>query len=195
MAKLVYGVGINDKSKPSMVDGKLIKEYVVWKNMIFRCYSEEYKKKYPTYIGCTVSENFKNYSYFYNWYNNQTNLDGNLNFELDKDLLIKGNKIYSEDTCTLLPKEINYLLNKNKAKRGEYPIGVSLHNATGRFVAKIKKEAKLFCIGYFNNPVDAFIAYKKEKESHIIFMANKYRNLLSDSAYTALLNYRVKLDD
>ena len=67
MSKLVYGVGFNDKTRPVFVDGKSVKEYKSWQNMLKRCFSEKYQTLYPTYKGCNVSDNFLNYSYFYDW--------------------------------------------------------------------------------------------------------------------------------
>lgn len=78
-------------------------------------------KKYPTYKDCEVSENFKSYEYFYEWCNKQIGF-GNEYWQLDKDLLIKGNKVYSENTCHFIPKEINLVLTKSDKKRGEHQV-------------------------------------------------------------------------
>ena len=89
----VYGVGILGTKYPSKVNGVLTKEYVLWRGMLKRCYSDVYKKRYPTYEGCKVSNKFKNYEYFYEWYHKQIGFDVK-GWHLDKDLLIKGNKVY-----------------------------------------------------------------------------------------------------
>ena len=67
MSKLVCGVGFNDKTRPVFVDGKSVKEYKLWQDMLRRCFIEKYQTRYPTYKGCNVSDNFLNYSYFYDW--------------------------------------------------------------------------------------------------------------------------------
>ena len=91
--------------------------------MLCRCYSDAIKKRCPTYIDCEVSDNFKRYEYFYEWCHKQIGFS-NKDWHLDKDLLTKGNKVYSEEYCVFLPKEINLMLIKSTASRGEYLIGV-----------------------------------------------------------------------
>ena len=124
MTKLIYGVGFNDRKYLTKVNGKHLREYLIWREAIARCYSPIFQKKRPTYVGCSASENFKSYSYFYEWCQTQIGF-GKKGFELDKDLIFKGNKIYSEDTCLFLPSELNSLLTSNKAGRGTLPIGVT----------------------------------------------------------------------
>ena len=67
MSKLVCGVGFNDKTRPVSVDGKIVKEYALWHSMLSRCFSEKYQTRRPTYKGCNVSDNFLNYTFFYDW--------------------------------------------------------------------------------------------------------------------------------
>ena len=94
--KLVAGVGYNSGVYPSVK----VKEHALWRSMLARCYTERNLKKKPNYIGCTVSDNFKMYEFFYEWCNEQIGFnaidENGRQFALDKDLLIKGNKIYSE---------------------------------------------------------------------------------------------------
>ena len=106
MSKLVYGVGVNDKTIPAKVDGKDVKEYSLWQDMLKRCFSEKYQNKYPAYKGCNVSDNFLHYSFFYDWCHKQTGF-GNIDDKgrswcLDKDLLLVGSKTYSETACVFV---------------------------------------------------------------------------------------------
>ena len=134
----VYGVGIVGTKYLSAVNGVLTKEYELWSGMLKRCYSDFSKKKQPTYIGCVVSNKFKSYEYFYEWCHNQIGfgIDG---WQLDKDLLIKGNKVYSESTCVFIPREINQTLVKRVASRGEHPIGVDWSKRDKAFKAQVSK--------------------------------------------------------
>ena len=191
----VYSIGVVGTKYPSTINGVLIKEYDLWQNMLRRCYSDKYQKKQPTYEGCEVSENFKSYEYFYDWCNKQIGfgMDG---WQLDKDLLVKGNKVYSESTCVFLPNEINLLLTKREASRGKYLIGVCWHKRDKVFTAQVNKsKGKREHLGYFNTELEAFHAYKQAKESFIKEQAEKWKDKIDERAYNALMKYEVSIDD
>ena len=168
------------------------REYHVWGNMMARCYTTRIQEKQPTYKGCTVSDEFLIFSGFYNWYQKQYGAD--LNFEIDKDLLFKGNKEYHPDKCVLLPKEINSSLITRKKMRGNLPIGVSL-SQSGSFIAMMNIGGATKYLGTFKTPEQAFQAYKQAKENHIKLLAEKYRDQIDPRAYEALLNYKVEITD
>ena len=194
-APSVHGIGVSGTKYPSRVNGVLIKEYGLWSNMLERCYNDVYKKKKPTYESCEVSDNFKSYEYFYEWCNNQFGFN-NKDWQLDKDLLIKGNKVYSEDSCIFIPSEINLLLVKNTASRGEYLIGVYWSKTHKAFVARVSKnKGKQEHLGYFNTELEAFNAYKQAKESFIKEQAEKWKGKIDERAYNALMNYKVEIID
>ena len=191
----VFGVGITGTKYQPTINGVNTKEYKLWVSMLERLYSATYQKKQPTYIGCEVSENFKSYEYFYEWCHKQIGF-GNQGWQLDKDLLIKGNKVYSEDSCVFIPKEINSLLTKREALRGEYLIGVHWHKKGKAFKAQISKnKGKREHLGYFKTEMEAFNAYKVAKESFVKEQANKWESQIDDRAYNALMNYTVEITD
>ena len=192
----VYGVGILGTKYLASINGVQIKEYVLWKRMLERCYSDSaYQKKRPTYEGCEVSDNFKYYEYFYEWCNKQIGFDVK-GWHLDKDLLIKGNKVYSESTCVFLPQEINTLLVKREALRGEHLIGVYWDKTRKAFRATVRKnKGKSEHLGYFKTESEAFKAYKTAKESFVKEQANEWKGEIDVRAYEALMNYKVSTDD
>ena len=191
----VCGVGVSGTKYPITVNGVKTKEYELWRDMLKRCYSDKYQKKYPTYKGCEVSDNFKSYEYFYEWCNKQIGF-GMADFELDKDLLIKGNKVYSENTCVFIPAEINSLLTKCTASRGAYLIGVCWHKRDKVFMATVgKSKGKREHLGYFKTELEAFNAYKEVKESFIKEQAEKWKDKIDLRAYEALMNYQVEITD
>ena len=191
----VYGVGILGTKYPITINGVKTREYALWKSMLQRCYSDSFKKKRPTYEGCEVSDKFKSYEYFYEWCHSQVGF-GNQDWHLDKDLLIKGNKVYNESTCVFLPKEINLLLIKRDNNRGEHLIGVCWHNASKAFVAQVSKnKGKQEHLGLFKTETEAFNAYKQAKESFVKEQAEKWKGKIDIRAYNALLNYQVVITD
>ena len=191
----VYGIGIVGTKYLISEGGVLTKEYMLWKSMLQRCYSDAYQKKRLTYEGCKVSDNFLYYEYFYEWCHKQIGFN-NKDWQMDKDLLIKGNKVYSEDSCIFLPREINQLLVKCTASRGKYLIGVCWCNTKKAFVARVSKnKGKQEFLGHFKTEIEAFNAYKQAKEAFVKEQANKWKSQIDDRAYEALMNYTVNIND
>ena len=118
--RLVYGVGVNNLNEPVKINRKVLKFYDVWKAMIRRCYSEKSHIKRPTYIGCSVCDEWLILSNFKEWFN----IHYREGMELDKDIFIPGNRVYSPETCRFVPGYINSLMTDAKAIRGELPCGV-----------------------------------------------------------------------
>ena len=194
-APSVCGVGVLGNKHPITINGVQTKEYDLWNGMLVRCYSDIFKKKRPTYEGCEASENFKSYEYFYEWCNKQVGFN-NKDWQLDKDLLIKGNKVYSETTCVFLPREINSLLINCTASRGEHLIGVYWSKTANAFVARVSRNKG--CsehLGLFNTELEAFHAYKQAKEAFVKEQANKWKGKIDIRAYNALMNYTVEITD
>ena len=190
----VHGIGITGDSQVR-VDGKHTKEYRLWNNMLKRCYSVGCQKVRPTYIDCSVSENFRYLQYFKEWCNNQIGFNSvdekGKPFALDKDILVKGNRVYNEDVCVFVPQEVNLLFTKRDKSRGEYPIGVSFHKSRGMLTATLNNKY----LGYFNTADQAFQVYKTAKEAYIKEVANKWKDKIDPKVYEALMNYEVHIDD
>ena len=164
--------------------------FQLWKNMLKRCYSEVSFKKSPSYEQCLTSETFNDYQQFKTWCNSQLGF-GNTGWELDKDILVKGNKIYSEDTCCFVPKEINLLLVKHDKGRGDYLLGVDYHKNRKQFRARCSDKH----LGWFNTEIEAFNAYKTAKEDYIKSLANKWKDQIDPRVYEALMKYEVEITD
>ena len=191
----VYGVGILGTKYSSKINGVMTKEYTLWQSMLRRCYSDGFKKKQPTYVDCKCSENFKSYEYFYEWCRKQVGFT-NEGWQLDKDLLGKGNKVYNENTCVFIPKEINQVLVKRENMRGKYPIGVYWSKTNKAFMARVNmNKGKYEYLGSFNTELEAFKVYKTAKESFIKEQAEKWKSQIDERAYNALMNYQVEIDD
>ena len=171
--------------------------YSVWQDMLARCYST--KKKYQTktcYKGCIVCDEWHNFQNFAKWYeDNYYEIDGQ-RMHIDKDILFKNNKIYSPETCIIVPNEINALMVRRNAQRGDTPIGVYYNKNMHSYVA--------FCwaggkqkdyLGKYDTPQEAFLVYKRKKEQYIKEIADKYKEQISQKLYDALYKYEVEITD
>ena len=190
---LVYGIGKTDIK--TSTNGLRDREYIIWKGMISRCYNIKEHIKHPTYKECTVSDEWLTYSNFKKDYMNMVGCKKT--WQLDKDLLFKFNTVYSIENCILLPQEINTLITNNRSNRGNLPIGVSISpNKSKLFISHCKiGGGKVKHIGVFESAYDAFIGYKRFKEDFIKQQAFKYKNVIDDRAYNALMKYNVDIND
>lgn len=191
--RLVCGVGINDFEGSIKVDGKHIPSYTTWRNMVVRCYEVRYKTKSPTYKNCTLCADWIYYTRFKKWYD-ENFIDG---FFIDKDLLVKGNKHYSPETCAFIPQVISNLTVKNDAIRGKYLIGVSYHKRDSLYRARLTIRGRGTILGYFKLEMDAFLRYKERKEAHIKVISQEYfeQGLIPLNIHQALMLYIVEETD
>jgi hypothetical protein len=113
-------------------------------------------------------------------------------WHLDKDILVKGSKVYSPETCCFVPPDINYMFVRNSGDR-KYPIGVTYKE--NAFRATLNKRDKSHHIGRFKTPEEAFQAYKTAKEKYIKEIADEWKDKISDSMYSFLINYQVEITD
>ena len=191
----IYGVGyfgIGD-FKSTDENGKNTKCYNTWIDMLRRCYDPKFHEKEPTYENCTVCEKWWNFQVFAEWYyENYYEIEGQT-MALDKDILCKGNKVYSADTCVFVPVSINSLFVKRDNERGEYPIGVSKHG--NKFRIKLSKGDGKIYLDTYATVEEAFQAYKQAKEEYIKEVVEKYKSQIPHELYEAMMNYEVEIDD
>lgn len=201
MFPFVLGVGYIGVGEHTSVHTSVTnkKYYSLWKGILSRCYDESQVSKFPSYRGVKVCEEWHNFQNFAEWCKHQEFLNSKDTngryFQLDKDILIKGNKVYSPETCCFVPNEINSLILGSKNARGEYPLGVYYYRRNGKFRSALLRNGKHESLGYFDTPKDAFLAYKKAKESHIKDVANKWMGKISDRAYQALMKWEISEND
>lgn len=200
-APTVYGVGMTGNRYPAKLNGRNTKEYDTWTNMLQRCFNDKLKKKQPTYEKVDCCEEWLHFEKFYEWLHNQSNFDKwyeNKRWAIDKDILVKGSKVYSPDTCCLVPQNVNCLFLKREAERGEYPIGVRYRDDDG-FIAKCHNPFtnKNEEIGSFSTPERAFQSYKVYKEKIIKQVAQIEFDVgnITEQCYQAMMNYEVEIDD
>ena len=207
----VYGYGYLGVDKNGNVpkmsefkDGKLCatQEYDRWRKMLIRCFDNKYKDRYPTYKDVTCCDRWLCFANFledleilkqeHNW-----SEDEKLN--LDKDILYKGNKLYSLENCVLVPDWINLLFIKRDASRGDCPVGVTYNKQRKKYQAQCSINGKQINLGYYNTIEEAFNAYKIAKKQEIKRIADDCVSkgyITQDSRlYNAMISYQVKITD
>lgn len=179
----------------SRINKQKTKEYNVRYSMFFRCYDEKHKDKRTTYDGCEVCEEWLNFQNFAEWFQENYYEIENEKMCLDKDILIKGNKIYSPQTCVFAPNDINVLFTKTNKLRGTTPIGVTWHKRDKVYEAHLSMDKKCIYLGKYDTPEEAFQAYKIAKEKNIKRMADKYKDKIPQKLYDAMYKYEVEITD
>ena len=196
----VYGVGYLGEGKYKIYEnGKTTKCYRTWENMLQRCYDSKLHKKYPTYINCKVYDEWLCFQNFAEWYYNNYYEINNERMCLDKDILYKGNKIYSSENCIFVPERINTLFTKRDRLSGDYPIGVHYDKRYEKFIARCHvydfetNKSKRKNLGTYDTPEEAFEVYKEFKEQNIKEVADYYKEQIPDKLYNAMYNYEVEI--
>lgn len=168
----------------------------LWNDMYTRCYNTKLHKRFPEYRGCSICDYWlEDKERFYKWVEKNYYMIGNEQMDLDKDILFKGNKVYSPETCVFVPHTINTLLLNNKRKRGKYPLGVNYEKAKGKYRAALNVDGRTIKLGHYNTVEEAFRDYKRHKEALIIVVADRYKGKLPDRVYEAMMNWKIEIDD
>ena len=198
--KRYFGAGYLGEGEYKVSEnGKLHKYYYIWHNMLQRCYDPKFQEIYPTYKGCTVENYLLNFQNMGEWIDeNYYEVPGEV-MCLDKDILYKGNKVYSRETCIFVPNRINVLFTKRDNGRGNSPIGMT-PNSSGNYVAQCHDGyGKLVCLGIYSTKEEAFYVYKEYKERVIKEVIDSYKGKIPEPFYSrlreAMYNYKVEIDD
>lgn len=195
----VFGVGVVGVKYPINKNGKIIREYTVWHGMLERCYSERSKHnpRNRTYKDCVVDKGWLYFPNFYEWIHSQDNYDkwrlGG--YSIDKDIIKKGNTVYSKEYCCLVPSYINNLFTKHGAARGKYPIGVL--KGPYSFEVRVICMEKKYHLSGFDSEESAFNEYKRIKEEIIKQRASdEYANgRITKRCFDAMMSYCVEITD
>lgn len=163
--------------------------YDRWVSMIRRCYHEDELIKRPTYREVYVCDEWLNFQNYVPWF--ESNYIEK--FVLDKDILVKGNKTYSPETCCFVPNEINTIFVKNNSRRGDYPVGIN--KRCKKYKVRCHINGNNTYLGAYNTIDEAFKIYKEAKENEITRLANKWKSKITNKTFDALINYKVEITD
>lgn len=189
MSKKVANVGINnadykvykyeatqggDNSKKVQKLSWICPFYRKWLAMMSRCYNSKTKSSYPSYIECSTVPEWHYFMTFRQWMSQQ-DWEGK---ELDKDLLIKGNKIYGPDTCVFIDQRVNSFIRENESSRGLYPIGVIFEADRGKFKARCTslEGGKEVTLGRYDTPQEAHNAWLEFKLYQAKILASEIKD-------------------
>ena len=196
----VYGVGYLGEGKyKTKENGKLTDEYDIWRTMLRRCYDPKFYEKNSTYKDCKVEDYLLNFQHMSDWIeNNYYEIPGET-MCLDKDILYKGNKVYSRETCIFVPKRINSLFVKRDNDRGNSPIGTTPNSSGNYQVQCWNGNGKYIYLGSYSTKEEAFQVYKKYKEKLIKETIDSYEGKIPEPHYSrlreAMYNYKVEITD
>ena len=190
---VMYGVGYYGLLYTSSNE----ESYNRWHWMMNRCYSNAMHELQPEYEGCSVCKEWWNYSNYKIWYDeHRAEIKAfNDSFEVYKDILIKGNKVYSPETVCFAPKVVNSLFTNGKKNRGDYPLGVYYDKDKKKYVANMSFGGRNIKLGIFDTVNDAFNKYKNYKEDFIKKVAEQYRTKIADKVYQAMMNWKIEITD
>ena len=195
-----FGKGYLGEGKYKIIEnGKHTDEFDIWYDMLRRCYDPKYHEKEPTYKGCEVESHLLNFQHMGKWIEeNYYEVPGE-RMHLDKDILCKGNKMYSRGTCIFIPQRINNLFVKCDKSRGKNPIGVTELPEGSYQVHCSNGYGKQINLGTYTTEEEAFQAYKKYKEKVIKEVIDSYEGIIPEPHYSklkiAMYNYKVEIDD
>lgn len=186
----LYGVGINDVdyvTQPTRINEFGIKTTVVcpyyasWRRMLERVYSEKEHARNPWTVGNSVSGEWHSLSTFKSWMETQI-WEG---LELDKDILVRGNKHYSPETCAFVPAYLNSLFGYQQRWRKELPFGVARRSRkrkdgkewTNPYISRccIGNKQDFKHLGYFSSPKEAHKAWQNKKIEQIETTIERYK--------------------
>ena len=195
-----FGVGYLGEGKYKMSEnGKYTDEYKIWHQMLGRCYDPKSQEIHSTYKECEVENSWLNFQDMAEWINeNYYEVPGE-KMCLDKDVLCKGNKVYSKETCIFVPQRINNLFVKSDKSRGKDPIGV-YQVPSGNYRAFCSNGyGEQIRLGTYPTEEEAFRVYKEYKENLIKRTIDSYEGKIPEPHYsrlkTAMYNYEVEMDD
>ena len=198
--KSIYGmgyIGVGKYDHISKSNKELLHCYQIWNKIFERCYITNRTNRQASYDDCDVCEEWHCFQNFADWYMDNKYDVENEKLCVDKDILVHGNRIYSPTTCLLVPNRVNSLFAKSYAIRGDLPIGVSYYwYDSSRYLSSMKvDDRKTYQIGIFESPIDAFNAYKVEKEKYIKKVADDYKHIIPQNVYEAMYNYEILITD
>lgn len=167
-----------------IIDGKEVMnpDYRMWRDMIKRVYSK--KNPARAYENVTVCSEWLLFSNFKNWFDKNQIENG----VLDKDLIYRGNRVYSPDTCLIVSQAVNLFILSNKPRRNGSLLGVYWYPERGKWQGQVSNPftGKSEYLGYFTDEMQGHLTWKSRKHEFACALAE----IQSDSRVADALRNR-----
>lgn len=179
---------------------KIIEKY---RNMYYRCYSDNNHETHPYNESSTICDEWLDETdglfNFSMWcIQNYYEIDGEEAVHLDKDILVKGNTVYSPDTCCFVPVKINTMFSgSTKKSDNDLPKGITYSERTGKykpyvvgFDGKVVRN-----IGWYETPEEAWEVYALHRKAWIMVVADMYKEYIPTKLYEAMIKWELSIND
>lgn len=179
----LYGHGyVGDGPYLASKSGRDTPEYTAWRNVFKRCYHEPYQRTHPSYIDCSVAPEWHNYQIYAQWWHeNHYDVPGE-KVQFDKDILVKGNRVYCPERCLFVPQRINLIF---QGKRLSNQLATGVLQRGNKYAAMYNTKS----LGTFESLEEAVSAHDEAKRQSIMRVANEYKSRIPNRVYEALINY------
>ena len=157
--------------------------YLNWVAMLQRCYVDM-NGKYPTYYNiATVCDEWFNFQNFAEWYESHYYYIPNERLHIDKDIKIKGNMMYGEDTCILVPQRVNEIFHKNGKKIVDTDLPETIRRRGDKFYVEFRSKG----IGTYDTVEECLEKYNIKKLEYLRNLVDEYGTLLPNDVREVLL--------
>lgn len=171
--KSIFGIGyIGDGKYMTQVDGKKQLVYQVWVSMIERCCVEEKRDKHKAYEKSELCLEWHNYQNFAEWFENNSYDIGNERLHLDKDIMYKGNTIYSPYHCILVPQIINEQFKSHSGR--EKKIDTDLPYTIRRTATGYSATYRGKTLGIYKTVDECISVYLSKKKEYLNELVDRY---------------------
>ena len=185
--------GVNDIAFQVSDGARGCWQYRAWKHMLQRCFDARRKVRNPTYKDVTCCDEWLSFGNFLEWVNKEVDYKGKpTGMDLDKDIIIRGNKVYSPEACSFVPQAVNKLLHRRSKPKSGLPIGVYYHVGTGKFVSYLGCNSRQTYVGLYETPEEASLSYMAAKEAQIKTVALQHKAILKPAVFESLMNWSVE---
>lgn len=159
MARTVCGIGWIGMGPHNSVSSPIA--HRKWCSMLLRVYRPDSPQMSKDYAGTSVDPVWHDFQAFADWFDQQPFCEVS-GYELDKDLKVRGNRIYAPEFCSLIPKELNAFISADR-RQNLHGAGVGFVKLTGRYFSQIKWRGKNKYLGTFDTKEEANSAYRQAR--------------------------------